>query len=114
MATSVSFYPGNPYNVYNPGNLQGNPSDGSGKIYLNSATVTWVLKDARSGSTIATGTLDYITGSDGLYEGLMTADDTALCTAGLWYNLFVSAVQGLFFRNWPAIQMKALSLSVSP
>jgi hypothetical protein len=57
--------------------------------YINDATIAFVLKPAAGGSNVASGSLDYVADSDGLYRGTIE-EDTSL-TVGTKYALEVTA-----------------------
>lgn len=59
--------------------------DGS-KKWINDATVTFTLKSGSyAGSTIASGTLSYVAGSNGKYRGVIE-DDVALIDGTTYYE----------------------------
>lgn len=68
-------------------------SDAKTAAYLNSATVTYVLKDS-AGTTITSGTCDYVAASDGDYLGVIDAADVDALTEGTQYTLDLTLVQG--------------------
>ena len=60
--------------------------------YVNDATLTWTLKDTDDSTTITggTGTLPYVTDSDGTYVGSIPASVTSLLTYGEVYYLHIA------------------------
>jgi len=63
--------------------------------FLNSATVTWAVYTA-AGSAVsgATGTLSYVSGSDGNYAGVIASTVNASFTENAKYTLIITLVQG--------------------
>ena len=72
--------------------------------YLNTATATYVLKDA-DGSTVSggTGTLSYVSASNGNYLGVIESTVTALLTENARYWIEITFSQGSYqdFRRLP-------------
>ena len=72
--------------------------------YLNSATVTFALKDS-AGTTVSggTGTLSYVAASSGNYAGVIQSSVTSLLTNRANYTLEITFVQSAFddFRRLP-------------
>ena len=68
-----------------------------GGSYLNSATVTYALKDA-AGTTLpgGTGSYSYTAASDGDYTATIEGTVTALMTAAAEYWLEVTIVSGSY------------------
>lgn len=63
-------------------------------VYLNAATGTWEIRTAKSpgGTQVATGDLEYVTGSNGEYVGGI--DDAVSLTEGITYWLHVVIAEG--------------------
>lgn len=66
--------------------------DASADAYVNSATVTFTLKDSAGGVVQGPTAMSYIASSDGRYEGLI--QDTLTLTENAAYTLEVTATQG--------------------
>lgn len=64
----------------------------AGGSYLNSATVTWALKTL-SGTSVATGSLSYQSGSNGNYVGTIASSVTGGLTENDYYYLEVTLSQ---------------------
>lgn len=69
----------------------------AGGSYLNSATVTYSLKDATL-TTVSggTGTLSYVAASNGNYSGTIESTVTSTLTAGEKYYLDITLVSGSY------------------
>lgn len=63
-----------------------------GGSYLNAATATWTLAD-NSGTTVTTGSLSYVSASNGNYSGVIDAATTGTLTEGAVYTLTVTFAQ---------------------
>ena len=70
--------------------------------YLNAATVTYALKTV-TGTTVTSGTLAYLGGSNGNYRATMQSTVTSTMTPGAEYRLEITFAQGDFddFRRLP-------------
>lgn len=64
----------------------------SNASYVNNATVTFALK-SEAGATLATGSLSYVAGSNGKYQGTLDRAAVAL-VAGTLYYLELTATRG--------------------
>lgn len=62
--------------------------DASSGDYINTADVAWSLKRHPSGTEVASGSMDYVTGTDGNYRG--TIENTATLMEGQRYWLDVT------------------------
>lgn len=63
--------------------------------FVNDATVTYALKDnAGTGVSGGTGTLDYVSGSDGNYSAIIDKTVTTLLSEGAAYYLELTATSG--------------------
>jgi hypothetical protein len=80
-------YIGEDNNLYWDG-AAGTSSTTGATAFLNAATITYALKTA-AGASVASGTgsLTYITGSDGNYVGAIQSTVTSTLTAGAVYYL---------------------------
>lgn len=70
-------------------------NDAADNSYLNSATVTYAIYEA-NGTAVSggTGTLSYISASNGNYRGIIDAAITATLTAEAAYYIAITATQG--------------------
>jgi len=60
---------------------------------INDATVSVAIKSS-AGTSIATASLDYVTGSDGNYEGTIPSTDVDTLVEGSTYYVELTAVSG--------------------
>lgn len=72
-------------------------TDATGTVqYLNSATITYAIKTV-GGATVAggTGTLDYVSGTNGNYRGVVESTVTAdtVLSEGTQYNVWITLSQ---------------------
>lgn len=60
--------------------------------YINDATITYAVKDS-AGATVSggTGTLSYVTGSNGDYKGTIPDSVTSLLTENALYDVVITA-----------------------
>lgn len=72
--------------------VRGFYNSGAGN-YLNSATVTWALKNS-SGTSLATGSCSYVSASNGNYRGTIDSTDTASLTENATYYVEVTLTEG--------------------
>ncbi len=79
--------------------------DGRTDTYLNSATVTFSLKDFDGGILVGPTAAAYVAASDGDYLGSFAAAFTATLDEGAEYFLEMTATQGglIIFRREPVI-----------
>jgi hypothetical protein len=68
--------------------------DEENDLYLNSATITYALKTTPGGTILGTGTLDYVSPSNGNYFGIIDSTVTGALTEDAQYVLEVTFVQG--------------------
>lgn len=61
--------------------------------YLNALTVTYVVNDS-NGTQITTGTLSYVSSSNGNYKGTIDGAVTAALTVGALYTIIITATGG--------------------
>lgn len=83
--------------------------------YLNAATTaTWELRTAKSpgGSQVSSGTLSYVTGSNGEYVGGI--DDAVSLTEGTEYWLHIVLAQGGVQGDWEVPLTAARRIGNSP
>lgn len=68
--------------------------------YLNAATGTWEIRTAKfpNGSQVATGSMEYVTGSNGEYVGGI--DDAVSLTEGTTYWIHVTLDEGGVHGDW--------------
>lgn len=62
--------------------------------YLNAATVTWKLTSSIGGSAIASGVCSYAASSNGNYDGVIDAADTAGLTNNSTYYVEITIIEG--------------------
>jgi hypothetical protein len=62
----------------------------SSAAYINSALVTFVLKDP-NGNNLQTGNVNYVSGSNGRYEGTIPASVTGGLTLDAIYSVQITA-----------------------
>jgi len=77
--------------------------DASAEVYVNSAVVSFRLKDAAGGTLQGPTPMSFIAGSDGRYEGLI--QDTLALVENAVYSIEVTAVHGstVLFRRVSAV-----------
>jgi hypothetical protein len=75
--------------------------------FLNAASITYALKTA-AGASVASGTgsLTYITGSDGNYVGAIQSTVTSALTAGALYHLEITLVSSPY-NGFRVVKMRA-------
>jgi hypothetical protein len=78
-------------------------TNASSGAYVNSATVSYVLKDAKGSVVIASTNMPYVAASNGRYEG--TIPYTTALTLNAYYTIEITAQGGGFtlFRKLSCI-----------
>lgn len=66
------------------------------KNYLNSGSATFALTEKYTGTTVTTGTLDYVAASNGRYRGLIDRTVTVTLSENSFYYLTVVFVNSGF------------------
>lgn len=65
-------------------------------VFLNAGTCTFVLKTKKEGTVVHTGTLTYVTSSDGKYQEVIDASVTAGLVESDYYYLDVDFAEGSY------------------
>jgi len=81
-----------------------NMTDGTDSSFVNDATVTFDVKDLADVSKGA-GSMAYVAGSDGKYQGVFTSTDAATLIAGTSYAVEITAASSGRdgFRRLPVV-----------